>query len=113
MQFRIIEKKAKDRGRIFAGKLLDMTWTVKVWTKAQDPDADDPVFEKDLKHDYSRSAASADPDKQDAVIDAFLEKEAKEVVAAYLNEQSLLVDKHITDRAGILKTKLDSEFGAI
>ena len=113
MQFRIIEKEAKDKGSQFAGKLLDMTWTIRLWFAQQDPDSDEPVFTKDVTHDYSRHDKPEDLIKQDARIDKFLEEESKKAIGAYLNEQSLMIDKHITDRTTTLKTKLDAEYGEI
>lgn len=113
MQVRVIEKEAKDKGSQFAGKLLDMTWTVKLWLNQQDPDQDEPVLERDIKHDYSRHDKPEDLTKQDTRIDKFLEEESKNAIAAYLNEQSLMIDEHITDRTSTLKTKLDAEYGGI
>jgi len=113
MQVRVVEKEAKEKGPQFAGKLLDMTWTIKLWLNQQDPDNDVPILEKDVKHDYSRHDKPEDLAKQDARIDAFLEDESKKVINAYLNEQSLITDKHITDRTTTLKSKLDTQYGAI
>jgi hypothetical protein len=113
MQVRVIEKEAREKGPHFAGKLLDMTWTVKLWLNQQDPDSDDPVYTKDLTHDYSRHEKQEHLVEQDARIDTFLEKEAKKAISAYLNEKALMIDKHITDRTSALRSKLDAEYGEI
>jgi len=113
MQVRVIEKEAKEKGPQFLGKMLDMTWEVKLWLKGQDPDQDEPVFTKPIKHDFSRHDEPEKLAKQDKDIDDYLEEESKKAIATYLNEQSLMTDKHITDRTSTLTTKLTNEYGEI
>jgi len=113
MQVKVIEKEAKEKGPQFAGKLLDMTWTIRLWLKQQDPDADVPVYTKDISHEYSRHDKPEHLIKQDAEIDAFLEEESKKAIDAYLNEEALMTDKHVTDRTSTLETKLIASYGAI
>lgn len=113
MQCRVIEKEAKDRGPQFAGKLLDMVWTVKLWLNQQDPDSDLPIFVKDVPHEYSRHDKPEHLIKQDLDIDKFLGEESKIAIDAYLNEESLMVDEHITGRTSTLVSKLETDYGEI
>ena len=102
MQIEVIKKSVKEKGPQFAGKLLNVTYLVKVWPNMA-AKSTTPVVEKEIVTEYNRTHES-DPDsmdRQDVRINKELEDAAVATVNAYLNEKALLeteerVDAHVT-----------------